>query len=104
MTDKVDLNGLITNDKICMVRKGELKLNHWHRLLRLQKDQANKYSTQKEIECGGKDATTMASPTDGAGVRGRAKAVEPSLSAGTGDYPVDRRESGETNCGGEPCE
>ena len=25
----IDLNGLITNDKFCMVRTGKLKLNHW---------------------------------------------------------------------------
>jgi hypothetical protein len=26
---KYDFNGLITNDKFCMVRTGKLKLSHW---------------------------------------------------------------------------
>src|SRR5664279_1998406 len=101
---KTMFNGLITKDKFCMVRRGKLKLNHWRRQLRLRKDQTKEYSTQKEIECRGNDETTMASTTDGAEMRGWAKAMGPSLSAGAGDCPVDRREPGETNCGGEPCE
>jgi hypothetical protein len=31
------LNGLITNDKFCMTRTGQLRLNHWRRPLRLRK-------------------------------------------------------------------
>jgi hypothetical protein len=30
-------NGLITNDKFCMTRTGQLRLNHWRRPLRLRK-------------------------------------------------------------------
>ena len=36
-----------------------------------------------------------------AGVRGWAKAMGPSLSAGARDCSVDRRAPGETHCGGE---
>jgi hypothetical protein len=34
---EVELNGLITNDKFCLTRRGQLKLTWWRRPLRLRK-------------------------------------------------------------------
>jgi hypothetical protein len=38
-------NGLITNDKFCMTRTGQLQLNHWRRPLRLRTPPLNKRCT-----------------------------------------------------------
>jgi hypothetical protein len=99
-------NGLITNDKFCMVRTGKLKLNHWRLPLkrRIGIPGEKVYSAQKVMECGGDHETPLDDPPRGEGMPGWAEALGSSLPADPGNCPIGRREAEDGNPGGEPCE
>ena len=53
-----------------MVRRGSLKLSHWHLPLQLRPAGPKGYSTQEEDLCGGQDETAVASATNSEAERG----------------------------------
>src|SRR5664280_61553 len=73
-------NGLIINDKFCMVRTGKLKLNHWRRPLQLREDREKEYSAHRRRKCRGNEEKIVENRTNGAGAPGRRKAVGSGLS------------------------
>jgi hypothetical protein len=87
-----------------MVRRGSLKLSHWHLPLQLRPVGPKVYSTQEEDLCGGQDETAVASATNSEAERGWAKAVGPGLSVDSRDHPNSQAKSKEGLRGGEPCE
>jgi hypothetical protein len=98
------LNGLITNDKFCLVRWGKLRLSHWRRPLRLRQDSRMSYSAQERKQCGGNDETPMAGQTDSESDRGWPETMGSSLPAGTGDCKGSGTKPGKPMYGGKPCE
>jgi hypothetical protein len=102
----INLNGLITNDKFCMVRTGKLKLNHWRLPLKRRIGVAGEkvYSAQQITECGGKHETPVEDPARGEGIPGWAEAMGSSLPSDPGNCSIGRREAADSDPGGEPCE
>jgi hypothetical protein len=101
-----DLNGLIINDKFCMVRTGKLKLNHWRRPLQLREDREKEYSAHRRRKCRGNEEKIVENRTNGAGAPGRRKAVGSGLSVGAEDCTISESQShtGSSPDGGRPCE
>ena len=100
------LNGLITNDKFCMVRTGRLRLNHWRRPLRLRTPDIEQmvYSASETSDRGGSHETPMEDSSGGAGISKRAGPLGSSLSSDPGDSSLGGCQPGSTEPGGEPCE
>jgi hypothetical protein len=100
------LNGLITNDKFCMVRTGKLKLSHWRFPLkrRIGTAEQKEYSAQQIIECGGNHETSVDDPPRGEGGSGWTEAVGSSLPIDPGNSSLCRSEWEDSGSGGEPCE
>lgn len=97
------LNGLITNDKFCMVRSGILKLSHCRRPNRLRNQATLEYSAQEGM-CGGKDETPVAKTANATGARGWPESLGTRLSPGFGDCANDQPQTSRRPSGGEPCE
>jgi hypothetical protein len=99
-------NGLITNDKFCMIRTGKLKLNHWRLPLRRRKVVPGKkvYSAQQITECGGDHETPVDDSPRGERVPGWAEALGSSLPADPGNCSLCRGKAEDGDPGGEPCE
>jgi hypothetical protein len=76
------LNGLITNDKFCMTRTGQLRLNHWRRPLRLRTSTTEKkmYSASEKSECGGSHETTVENSSGSTRISKRTEPMGSSLS------------------------
>ena len=100
------LNGLIINDKFCMVRTGKLKLNHWRRPLQLRDGREKEYSAHRGKECRGNEEKIVENRTNGAGAPGRTKAVGSGLSVSAGNCTISESQyhSGSSPDGGRPCE
>ena len=99
-------DGLITNDKFCLVRTGKLKLSHWHLPLRRRIGIPGEkvYSVQPVTECGGHHETPVEDPARGDGVPGWAEAMGSSIPSDPGNSSFGRREAEDSDPGGEPCE
>jgi len=97
-------NGLITNDKFCMVRSGCLTLSHWHRPLRLRQSKLLEYSALEVDMCGGQDETAVASASNDDAERGWAKTLGSGVPNDPGNQPNAGAESSKAYGGGEPCE
>ncbi len=98
----VTFNGLYTNGKFCMVRTGQLHLNHWRRPLRLRTPKMV-YSSTEKSDCGGNHETPMEDPSRGTGVSERAGALGSSLSADLGDNSLSSFTPETTESGGKSC-
>jgi hypothetical protein len=100
------LNGLITNDKFCMTRTGQLRLNHWRRPLRLRTSDTEQmvYSASEESECGGSHETPVENPSGSTGISKRPEPMGPSLSLSAGDSSLCRSDTDENESGGAICE
>jgi len=100
------INGLITNDKFCMTRTGQLQLNHWRRPLRLRASDIEQkvYSASEESECGGSHETPVENLSGSTGIPQRTEPMGPSLSLRAGDSPLRRSEPDATGPGGTTCE
>jgi hypothetical protein len=99
-------NGLITNDKFCMVRTGQLYLSHWRRPLRLRTPEPEQevFSPSEKSDRGGSHETPVEDPSGGSGVSKRTRPLGSSLSPVDGDSPFLSRGSAADEPGGEPCE
>jgi hypothetical protein len=99
-------NGLITNDKFCMIRTGQLQLNHWRRPLRLRASDTEQkvYSASEKSECGGSHETPVENLSGSTGISKRTEPMGPSLSFRAGDSPLRRSEPDATEPGGTTCE
>jgi hypothetical protein len=88
-------NGLITNDKFCMMRTGQLRLNHWRRPMRLRTTPTEKkgYSASEKSECGGSYETPVEDSSGSARVPERTEPMGSSISLGTGDCSRCRKEA-----------
>ena len=73
------LNGLITNDKFCLVRTSRLALSWWRRPLRLRDPATATYFHEVSVPRGGADEAVMASAAVSADPPGRGAAVGSSL-------------------------
>jgi hypothetical protein len=98
-------NGLITNDKFCMIRTGQLRLNHWRRPLRLRTSATEKrvYSTQRSSECGGSHETPVDNPTGNEGVSGWTEPMGSSVPVDSGAGSPRRGNPDATETGGAVC-
>src|SRR5258706_14074488 len=91
------LNGLFTNDKFCLTRRGHLRLTWWRFPLRGRGKAArcDMAAPVEEAQRGGSDETAMARPPAAAAPPRRAAPVGPSLPAapraGAGDAAGDVR-------------
>src|ERR1700712_2149061 len=74
---KQRLNGLITNDKFCLVRTAQLALTWWRRPLRRRgcKQASQGAGPDLESDRGGAHASTLAGPSTGADCFGRGTAM-----------------------------
>jgi hypothetical protein len=99
-------NGLITNDKFCMVRTGKLRLSHWRLPLkrRIGTAEQKEYSAQQEIVCGGNHETSVDDPPRGEGGSGWAEAMESSLPIDPGNNSLCPRGWEDRGTRGVPCE
>lgn len=99
-------NGLITNDKFCMVRTVQLQLNHWRRPLRMRTPDTKQmvYSASEKSDFGGSHETKMEDPSGGTEGSKRAGSLGSSLSSDLGDSSHSGCRPGSTESGGEPCE
>ena len=85
------LNGLITNDKFCLIRRGRLTLSWWRRPLRLRdRPVAVAYLHEDPVHRGGAHGTVMASAPISADEPGRGAAVGPGLPAPAALGDADR--------------
>jgi hypothetical protein len=75
------LNGLITNDKFCLIRTGRLALSWWRRPLRLRDSAPATYLHEVSVPRGGAYEAIMASAPTTAGEPGRGAAVGSGLPA-----------------------
>ena len=76
------LNGLITNDKFCLTRRGRLALSWWRRPLRLRdRPVAVAYLHEDPVHRGGAYEAVMARAPTTAGEPGRGAAVGSGLPA-----------------------
>ena len=89
------LNGLITNDKFCLIRTQRLTLSWWRRPLRLRDPGTAAYLHEDSVPRGGADEAVMASAPTPTGEPGRGAAVGSGLSAPAALGDVDR-------AGGDP--
>jgi hypothetical protein len=99
-----DLNGLITNDKFCMVRSRKLKLSHWRKPLRLRQNQNAAYSLAEEMQCGGNDEAPVAEAANSTGARGWPETVGSGVFPASGNCANDPSGASGRASGGEPCE
>jgi hypothetical protein len=99
-------NGLITNDKFCIVRIGQLRLNHWRRPIRLRTPATKKgvSSTPESSECGGCHETSLEDSTGSEGVSGWTEPMGSSLSVNTGNCSIHRGNPDADEIGGAICE
>ena len=99
-------NGLITNDKFCIVRTGQLRLNHWRRPIRLRTPATKKgvSSASESSECGGCHETPVEDSTGVEGVSGWTEPMGSSVSVNTGDCSIRRGKSDADEIGGALCE
>jgi hypothetical protein len=101
------LNGLITNDKFCMIRTGQLRLNHWRRPLRLRISTIEKevYSASEESECGGSHEIRVENLSGSTGIPKWTEPMGSSLSISLGDSSKCRNKTDTNNqFGGAICE
>ena len=100
------LNGLITNDKFCMTRTGQLQLNHWRRPLRLRAPDTEQrvYSASEESECGGSHETPVENLSGSTGIPERTEPMGSGLSLSAGDSSLCRSDTDENESGGATCE
>jgi hypothetical protein len=77
-------NGRITNDKFCMTRAGQLRLNHWQRPLRLHNlaTEQRVYSIPKSSKCGGQYETPVEDSTGSERISGRTEPMGLSVPVG----------------------
>jgi hypothetical protein len=101
-----DFNGLITNDKFCMTRTGQLQLSHWRRPLRLRASTSVQkvYSDSEKSEYGGNHETPVEDFSRSTGISGRTAPLVSSLSLGIGDRSLQRSEPDANEPGGATCE
>src|SRR3990172_2140853 len=99
-------NGLITNDKFCMTRTGQLRLNHWRRPLRLRASDTEQrvYSASEESECGGSHETPVENLSGSTGIPERTEPMGSGLSLSAGDSSLCRSDTDENESGGATCE
>jgi hypothetical protein len=92
---KQRLNGLITNDKFCLTRRGRLALSWWRRPLRLRdRPVAVAYLHEDPVHRGGAYAAVMARAPTTAGEPGRGAAVGSGLPAPAALGDADRAGGG----------
>lgn len=101
-----DFNGLITNDKFCLTRTGQLRLSHWRRPLRLRATTCVQkvYSDSEKSESGGNHETPVEDFTRKTGISERTAPLGSSLSPGIGDRLLQRSEPDLDEPGGATCE
>jgi hypothetical protein len=99
-------NGLLTNDKFCMTRTGQLRLNHCRRPLRLRPSSTEKkvYSASEKSECGGNHETPVENSSGSARILGWTEPMGSSISLGVGDSPECRSDPNTDQLGGTTCE
>ena len=99
-------NGLITNDKFCMTRTGQLRLSHWRRPLRLRASDTEQkvYSASEKSECGGSHETPVENLSGSTGIPERTEPMGSSLSLSTGDRSLCRSDTEANEPGGATCE
>jgi hypothetical protein len=76
-----NFNGLITNDKFCLIRTGRLVLSWWRRPLRLRDPAPATYLHEVSVPRGGAYEAVMASAPIAADEPGRGAAVGSGLPA-----------------------
>ena len=105
------LDGLITNDKFCLTRRGRLVLTWWRRALRLRGEVQERAGIlpDPESDRGGTDEASLAGPPAGAAGDGRSPAMGSGVHAHPGLefvwQPADADGGGRplpTSAGGEP--
>jgi hypothetical protein len=98
-------NGLITNDKFCMTRTGQLRLNHWRRPLRLRASDTGQkvYSASEESDCGGSHETPVENSSGSARIPEWTEPMGSSLSLSAGDSSKCRNKANDQP-GGATCE
>jgi len=92
---KQRLNGLITNDKFCLIRTGRLALSWWRRPLRLRDPATATYLHEVSVPRGGAYEAVMACASIPTGEPGWSAAVGSSLPAPAALGDADR-------AGGDP--